>query len=241
MLTIIDRLQCLQQQNINFTSTHCELVYKHALNYSLNALVNRTKKETTVAFPIKHFMNDNDMDADTWKQHRLQQLFPHIFAKKPATATVPAPAVLPSITQATKDPKEDETNRLLKAYLANQLQQQQAKKEDTEKCLGMCESEYNLLLTYAGVTNNDEMELPQLWHKLAEKNISKVGKANAARSALRNTTVKYRECKIKVTPSLLTMITTRHSKGTCHRQSKKQQKACLLLHCHQSQIMIWMN
>jgi hypothetical protein len=210
---IIDRLQWIQQQHLDFTSTNCKFVYKHALNYCVNALVNRNKKDVTVTFPITHFMGDIEEDANTWKKQRLHQLFPKIFESKPTT--VPSPSALPpTITQATTDPKEDETTRLLKAYLASQLQQQQTvKKDENEKCLGMCESEYEALLTYAGITNNDAGALPKLWHKLAEKNISKVGKANAARHALRNTAIKYREAKIKVTPSLLTMITTRAFEG----------------------------
>jgi hypothetical protein len=213
VFTVIDRLQNIQQQHLDFANTNCKLVYKHALNYCVNALVNRNKKDITVTFPIKHFMGDIDEDADTWKQQRLQQLFPQIFMAEPASVPSPS-APTPTITQATADPREDETTRLLKAYLASQLQQQTVKKEDTtEKCLGMCESEFESLLTYAGITNKDAGELPRLWHKLAEKNISKVGKANVARNALRNTPITYREAKIKVTPSLLTMITTRAFDG----------------------------
>lgn len=74
--------------------------------------------------------------------------------------------------------------------------------------MGMCESEYEALLAYSGIRNGDATDLQKIWHKLAEKNIPKVGKANVARNALQNTVVKYRKAKIKVTPSLLTMITT---------------------------------
>ena len=178
VFTVIDRLQGIQQQHLDFTSTNCKLVYKHALNYCVNALVSRNKKDISVTFPIKHFIGDIDEDANTWKQQRLQQLFPHIFVSE--ATKVPSPsAPTPTITQATTDPKVDETTRLLKAYLASQLQQQSIKKEDTTKrCLGMCELEYEALLTYVGITNKDASDLPRLWHKLVEKNISKVGKAN---------------------------------------------------------------
>ena len=87
------------------------------LNYCLNTLVSRTKKEPTVTFPPIHFMGDkNDMDANTWKNQHLNQQFPQVFTK--ATITVKnttTPSANPSmLQQATKSPKEDKTTRLLK-------------------------------------------------------------------------------------------------------------------------------
>ena len=221
VLNLIDRIQCLQQSNPSFTSTKCELVYKHALNYCLNTLVNRTKKDITVTFPLKHFMGDSEPDANTWKKQRLQQLFPTIFKNhlQPPSTTAstvpPATASTPtsSTTSTSKSTTDDETTRLLKLYLTNQLQQQQSATKDEMKFLGLCESEYDMLLIYCGVTDGDVDKIPQLWHKLAEKNKSKEGKKNEVRSALRNTQVMYKDSKIKITPTLLTMITSRAFEG----------------------------
>jgi hypothetical protein len=63
----------------------------------------------------------------------------------------------------------------------------------------------------AHIEDDDASKLPRFWHHLAEKNQSKVGKKSKVRTALRTTPVKYREAKIKITPSLLTMIVTRRS------------------------------
>lgn len=70
----IDRLQGLQQ-HLEFATTNCQLVYKHALNYCVNALVNCTKKDISVTFPINHFMGDIDDDTNAWKQQHLHQFW----------------------------------------------------------------------------------------------------------------------------------------------------------------------
>ena len=223
VFTIIDRLQCIQQTHPNFTNTHCALVYKHALNYCLNALVSRTKKETTVTFPVTHFMNDSDPDANAWKLQRLKQQFPTIFEAKPKATTKITPPQDPVTLQHTNT-SDDDTTRLLKLYLTNQLQQQQqagTKDEASEKFLGMCESEYDMLLQYCGIHDGDMEKLPKFWVKLAEKNRSKEGKKNEVRGALRNTQVTYKDAKIKITPTLLTMITTRAFEG--ETSSSKQE------------------
>ena len=120
VFTIIDRLLCIQQTHLSFTDTKCELVYKHALNYCLNALVSRNKKEPTVTFPVTHFMDNSNSDANAWKLQRLKQQFPLIFDTS-TQATAPAkPAATPSpplpTVQHTKPSNEDETTRLLKLY-----------------------------------------------------------------------------------------------------------------------------
>lgn len=126
---VIDRLQGLQQLHLDFNSTNCKLVYKHTLNYCVNALASRTKKDITVTFPIKHFMGDIEDDANAWKQQCLQQQFPQSFATNQTASPVPAPSV-PTVKQATKDLTEDETTQLvLKAYLANQVLQHHPNKE----------------------------------------------------------------------------------------------------------------
>ena len=233
-LVIIDRLQCIQQLNPNYTTTKCRLVYRHALNYCMNVLVNRTKKEITNTFSLQHFMGDNDEDAHTWKQQRLQQQFPTIFdtnqGVRTPEITQPNPATKPAATPqkseakpSIEDPKDDETTRLLKLYLTTQLQQQQAgpKEEAPDKFLGLSESECNMLLNYCGINDGNMNDLPKLWHELAEKNRSKEGKKNNVRSALRNTKVMYKDAKIKVTPTLLTMITSRAFEG--ETSSSKQE------------------
>jgi hypothetical protein len=154
-----------------------------------------------------------DADAEAWKQQRLLQHFPSIFAQQPpATTSAPAPQVAPATAPGTPAPPNQ--GQLLQQLLIKQLSQPTpSKQDDNDKFLGMGESEFDRLLFMAHIKDDDASKLPSFWRKMAEKNIGKEGEKSKIRTALRNTTVKYREAKIKITPYLLTMIVNRAFEG----------------------------
>jgi hypothetical protein len=214
VLMLLDRLQSIQQSDLDFNNTRCPDVLQHANYYCMNTLVNSNKKSNKVGFPLMWFTGQNvDADAEAWKQQGRIQHFPSIFAPATTTSTptphAPAPAIPTNTT--TSSPTN---SKLLQQLLIKQLSQPSpTKQDDNEKFLGMGESEYERLLLMAHITDDDATNLPSFWRSMAEKNKSKEGKKATVRTALRNTPVKYREAKIKITPYLLTMIVTRAFEG----------------------------
>ena len=213
VMLLIDRLQAVQQHDLEFFKTKCPNVYKHATRYCVNALVTTTKKTNTVGFPLAWYTGQHvDQDAERWKKHRLEQHFPTIFgpAAPPPTATSVTTTTLQSTTK-----QDDEQAKLLQSLLIKQLQQPQTTKSDeyNDKYLGMSESEYEKLLQLSYIQDGDIDKLPTFWKSMAEKNRSKEGKKSDVRNALRTTKVKFKDAKIKITPSLITMIVARAFEG----------------------------
>jgi hypothetical protein len=212
VLLLLDRLQAVQQHDLEFFRTNCPSVYKHAIRYCVNALVTTTKKTTSVGFPLAWYTGQHvDQDAERWKKQRLEQQFPTIFGPTPP----PSATSVPTNALPTTTPQDDEQAKLLKSLLIKQLQQPQTTKSDeyNDKFLGMSESEYDKLLQLSYIKDGDIDKLPRFWQNMAEKNRSKEGKKSDVRNALRTTKVKFKDAKIKITPSLITMIVTRAFEG----------------------------
>jgi hypothetical protein len=229
VLMLLDRLQSIQQTDLDFNNTRCPDVYQHANYYCINTLVNSPKKATKVSFPLMWFTGQHvNADAEKWKQQRLLQHFPDIFTPQPTHTTQQVqPTATHTPTSATSATPTTATTtadaQLLQQLLIKQLSQPTpTKSDDNDKFLGMCESEYDKLLLMAHIDDDDAQKLPCFWHLMAQKNISKEGKKSNVRTALRTTVVKYREARIKITPALLTMIVNRSFEG---KNSSSKQEA----------------